>query len=107
MLHELNRDMLIKLVETVNVKWKRELELVKSELEELRNFIKCSAYVHSCSVEFCKAMEIENTRDSVYLHCKDIHECSDCSRLICDKHAVKIDPEITLCDKCGKRWSLM
>ena len=103
MLHELNRDMLVKLVETVNVKWKRELELVKSELEELRN----SSYVHSCSVEFCKAIEIENMRESIYLHCNDIHECSNCSRLICDKHAVMIDPEITLCDKCWKRWSLI
>ncbi len=103
-LYELNKDMLVNLVETISRDLKKELEQCKKELEEYADKIDMiyettdEIFVQNCSADNCKALWCSNDRTkSVYKYCKIMTFCNECGYSFCDAH---INSETDICYKC-------
>ena len=79
MLHTLNKDMLVKLVETIQKDKDKEI----SRLEELLHRYN---YTEQCQMKNCKAFVLYANPENVYVRCKYMVTCSFCNASLCDKH---------------------
>jgi hypothetical protein len=97
-LYELNKDMLIKLIMTIQ-------EDTSKELNEIIDFlISCPRNFKKCEMENCKALGISekivgvllNDINLVPLRCNYIKQCDNCLKIYCDKHISKHNRDINL-----------
>ena len=90
MLHKLNKDELILIIEFINKNHKKEIDRIKDEHETVIDACK-ELYVKfkQCSVKSCKAMRIKrggNSDSYKDVNCNDLSRCGSCNQYICDKH---------------------
>ena len=86
----MNKDELILIIESINNKHKKEIEIIKDEHETVIEACK-ELYIKfkECSVQSCKAMRIkrgDNSDRYIDVNCHDLSRCETCNRYICDKH---------------------
>ncbi len=89
MLHTLNKDMLVKLVYTIQDNVKEEIQLYKDEIK----FLKEMAYnieLDHCFEKKCRAMQCSNTKLAIteYKNCGSMEMCEICENWFCDLHGV-------------------
>jgi hypothetical protein len=76
-LYELNKDMLIKLICTIQEDLDKIIDLMKDD----NNFIQ------KCKIVECKSFVIiKNNKDINLVRCKDFKICDICKNYYCDKH---------------------
>ena len=89
MLHKLNKDELILIIENISKNHKKEIEKVKDEHETVIDACKeLGVKFRGCSVQSCKAMRIKRGGNSDrYIDCfSDLSRCETCNQYICDEH---------------------
>ena len=106
-LYELNKDMLVNLVETISRDLRKELEQCKRELKEYNDKIDMiyettdEIFVQKCSAYHCGALWCSNDRTkNVYKYCNTMTFCNECGNSFCDAH---IDIESDICYECIKK----
>jgi hypothetical protein len=106
-LYSLPKDILVQLVSTIGDDYKKEIEKLEKENEEIKIRLKLireasnnSAYpidLIYCKFPNCKAIMASNFRDKdATRNCEVIVFCEDCDESFCDKHL----NENYLCEKC-------
>ena len=90
MLHKLNKDELILLIESINKNHKKEIEKIKDEHETVIDSCKLIGIkFKQCSLKSCKAMRIKRGGNSYTyrdINCDYLYRCETCNQYICDRH---------------------
>ena len=99
-LYELNKDMLVKLVYTIQADTKKELEKCEEELEfilseTISSVDRCSEYKNGC-----KAMRLYLFVKDRYRECEDMVFCNMCGLHFCNNHC---DTDLQICISCSKK----
>jgi hypothetical protein len=81
MLRNLNKDMLIKLVETIGRNKQKRID----ELENLIKIYQSVTSVWKCETEGCKVVEIEGCKIGT-LQDIEVHICYSCGQKACENH---------------------
>lgn len=85
-LYQLNKDELVKLVETIQQDLKKELEFCKDQIEMYEYMGEFETYICFKTTEGCKAMWTTNFRRDEYRYCEEMTVCKKCRKDFCDKH---------------------
>jgi hypothetical protein len=95
MLRNLNKDMLIQLVETIG----RDKQKRIDELENLLEKYKSVVTTKKCNTEGCKAMTIEGER-SLILVGPEMYRCDNCVEYTCENHG-RVGMRFRYCTECS------
>lgn len=99
----LSKDVLIKLVTTIQEDTKKDMkEKYEEKIEDLSTRLRLIQDIsiidiHECCIPKCKSVKVFNGRQYAYSGCKEIFSCKHCYNLVCDKHCYKL---YRICPKC-------
>ena len=107
-LRDMNKDMLIKIIETIEEKHEKEIE-EKDKFLDIYRRIGCIQNIY-CNEKFCDAQRITTSLfscgDDYLINAEKIGRC-DCELYFCDKHYTRIidsyDNERLLCSTCYQK----
>ena len=91
MLHKLNKDELILIIENISKNHKKEIERIKDEYETI--IYACEELgikFRKCCISGCKAMRIKRGSPStryVDINCNEMYRCEPLNQYFCDIHA--------------------
>ena len=91
-LRDLNKDMLIKLIETIQKDKQKKIDELESLLAEITS-------VRRCNKEGCKAVTIQGNWISKIIVGTEMYTCASCGENMCYDHCYK-DLENCLCLHC-------
>ncbi len=96
-LYALNKDELVKLVETIAYDMKKELEFCKDQIEMYEYMGNLETYTCCQDIMGCKAMCATDFRRDEYRYCEKMKTCKKCRRSFCEQHG---DLSINICIDC-------
>ncbi len=96
-LYALNKDELVKLVETIAKDLKKELEFCKDQIEMYEYMGNMETYTCFENTNGCKAMHVTNFRSDEYRYCDTMRTCKKCRKSFCNIHG---DLSTNTCKNC-------
>ena len=92
-LRDLNKDMLVKLIETIQKDKEKRID----ELEELLEEYKSVVTSKNCNKEGCECLTIEGFSHSKILRASELFICDNCQKYTCEEH---IGMRTSYCAQC-------
>ena len=94
-LRDLNKDMLIKLIETIQKDKQKKIDELEALLEQYKSVVT----IKRCNEEKCHCLTIEGDNRSKILKGSELFMCDSCYKYTCEEHGY-FGMRTVYCKKC-------